>query len=76
MGQRANANMAAARYLVDNMRQLTRRFPNQRRFCLVLLVREPAAFGASRVELVADMTAEASQKPTAQAPPPAPSEEL
>ncbi|MBV1850763.1 hypothetical protein [Catellatospora tritici] len=65
MGQKAYTNLAAARYLATQHRELGRRFPDQRDFCLLLLVREPAVLGSDHVELVADLTAEAATAPVA-----------
>ncbi len=59
MGQKAHTNLAAARYLGANEKQLRESYPDGADFCLVLRVREPEAFGADHIELVADLTQQA-----------------
>ncbi|MDG4824292.1 hypothetical protein O7635_20770 [Asanoa sp. WMMD1127] len=56
VGQTALSNLAAARYLAENHRELQRRYGDQSPFCLALRVREPAAYGPDLVELVGDVT--------------------
>jgi hypothetical protein len=60
IGQTATANLAAARYLAAHHRALRRTYGERDDFCLVLRVPEPDAYGADRVELVGDVTAEAT----------------
>lgn len=58
-GQTARANLAAARLLASQHRSLRKEYGASGRFCLVLKVVEPLAFGADFVEIEADATAEA-----------------
>lgn len=58
-GQTARANLAAARLLASQHRSLRKKFAASGRFCLVLKVVEPLAFGADFVEIETDVTAEA-----------------
>ena len=60
IGQTAVTNLAAARFLGANHRALRRTYGERADFCLVLRVVEPGAYGADRVELEADVTAEAT----------------
>jgi len=55
-GQTAPTNLAAARYLDNRHRALFRQYGDDRPFCLVLRIVEPAVYGADFVELVADVT--------------------
>ena len=55
-GQTALANMAAARYLTSQQRQLHRRYGTDRPFCLVLQVLESDTYGADLVKEIADVT--------------------
>jgi len=66
-GQTARANLAAARLLASRYRSLLKAHGASGRFCLVLKIVEPLAFGPDFVEIVADATAEAFQ---ASPPPP------
>jgi hypothetical protein len=61
-GQTAVTNLAAARYLAAEQRQLLRRYGVDEPFCLVLRVLEPNTYGADLVELVADVTAAAQAR--------------
>lgn len=60
-GQTALANLAATRFLTSRYRSLLRTYGPTGRFCLVLKVIEPLAFGPDFVEIVADATADAFQ---------------
>ena len=60
IGQTAVTNLAAARFLGANHRALRRTYGERADFCLVLRVIEPGAYRADRVELEADVTAEAT----------------
>jgi hypothetical protein len=57
------ASIIAARYLSAEFRALHRRYGPQERFCLVLRIVEPDAYGTDFIELVADVTAEAFDPP-------------
>ncbi|GIF70331.1 hypothetical protein Ais01nite_83660 [Asanoa ishikariensis] len=56
VGQTALSNLAAARYLAGHHRELQRKYGDSDPFCLVLKIRQPGAYGADLVELVADGT--------------------
>jgi hypothetical protein len=74
-GQTAITNHAAARYLASHHRGLLRRYGLQRVFCLLLKVVRSDAYGPDVVELVGDVTAEATSPPpdaSADLPPSAP----
>jgi hypothetical protein len=58
-GQTARTNLAAARYLAARYATLFRRYGAAGRFCLVLRILEPDAYGADLAELVGDLTVEA-----------------
>lgn len=58
-GQTAGTNLAAARLLASRYRDLLRSYGAQGRFCLVLKVVEPRAYGPDLVEIAADATADA-----------------
>ncbi|TCP43455.1 hypothetical protein EV191_12269 [Tamaricihabitans halophyticus] len=58
-GQTAISNHAAARYLCRDYRSLMRRYGTSGRFCLVLKVVNPWAYGERKIELVADVTEDA-----------------
>jgi hypothetical protein len=60
-GLTAGANLAAARYLGQQHRELDRRFGDDRPFALVLRIVEPAAYGTDFTELVADVSEVAFQ---------------
>lgn len=60
IGQTATANLAAARFLAGHHRGLRRTYGTDEDFCVVVRVVEPGAYGADRVELEADVTAEAT----------------
>lgn len=62
-GQTARANLAAARLLASHHRSLRKEYGASGRFCLVLRVVEPVAFGADFVEIEADATTEAFTEP-------------
>ena len=62
-GQTAPTNLAAARYLDRHHRDLFRPFRDDRPFCLVLRIVEPAAYGIDFTELVADVSAAAFRPP-------------
>lgn len=69
-GQTALANLAAARYLTTQQRQLNRRYGANRPFCLVLQIMEPDTYGADLVKEVADVTPTATPpSPTRRLPP-------
>lgn len=63
-GQTARTNAAAARYLVERHRELSRRYGDSARFCFVLRIVDPAAYGNNVVEFVADVTDAAFTAPT------------
>ena len=58
-GQTARSNLAAARFLASRHRTLLKSYGVTGRFCLVLKIVEPLAFGPDFVEIVADATDEA-----------------
>jgi hypothetical protein len=60
-GQTARSNLAAARFLASHHRKLLRSYGVKGRFCLVLKIVEPLAFGPDFVEITGDVTAEAFQ---------------
>jgi hypothetical protein len=60
IGQTATANLAAARFLAGRHRALRRTYGADEDFCVVVRVVEPGAYGADRVELEADVTADAT----------------
>ncbi|MFD8753500.1 hypothetical protein ACFV0O_21365 [Kitasatospora sp. NPDC059577] len=64
-GQTGTANQAGVRYLVSHHRELARRHGRNGTFAMVLRVVNPEAYGPDMVELVADVTAEALQRPGA-----------
>ncbi|MEU9042179.1 MULTISPECIES: hypothetical protein [unclassified Kitasatospora] len=64
-GQTGTANQAGVRYLVAHHRELARKHGRNGTFALVLRVVNPKAYGPDMVELVADVTAEALQRPAA-----------
>ena len=68
-GQTARTNLAAARYLAARHEALFRRYGATGRFCLVLRILEPDAYGADLAELAADLTGRAFPDAAA-APPP------
>ncbi|MEZ0093411.1 hypothetical protein [Streptacidiphilus sp. EB129] len=59
-GQTATANLAAVRYLTRHHRDLIRRYSPEDSFCLLLRVIQPDAYGADVVELLGDVTEQAS----------------
>lgn len=62
-GQTANTNHAAARYLVQQQDRLFAQYGGAARFCLVLRVVDRDAYGSNFVELVADVTGQAFERP-------------
>jgi hypothetical protein len=54
-GQTGVTNRAAARFLIEELPRLARRFGASRSFCLLLRVIEPAIFGYGEVEEIADL---------------------
>jgi hypothetical protein len=72
-GQTATSNLAAVRYLTRHHRELMRRYAPEDTFCLLLRVVQPDAYGADVIELVGDVTAQASapRPDPAEAPDPA-----
>lgn len=58
-GQTARTNRAAARLLVSGYRRLLRSYGRTGRFCLLIRIIDPQAYGPDLVEVVADVTAEA-----------------
>jgi hypothetical protein len=62
-GQTASSNLAAARFLTANYRQLHRQYGATKQFCLVLRIVEPAVYGSEFTEIVADMTSQAFHPP-------------
>jgi hypothetical protein len=58
-GQTAGSNLAAARYLARNHRELYRKYGADKPFALMLCIVEPATYGSDFTELVADVTADA-----------------
>ncbi|MGH3680544.1 MAG: hypothetical protein ACRDT2_09885 [Natronosporangium sp.] len=67
-GQRARTNLAATRLLATRYRQLLRSYGRAGRFCLVLRVLEPDAYGPDFVEIQADASGAAFNQPAAPAP--------
>lgn len=55
-GQTARSNLAATRFLASRHRALVSSYGVQGRFCLVLKIVEPLAFGPDYVEIAADET--------------------
>ena len=72
-GQTATSNQGAVHYLIAHHRELMRRYGPSGTFCLILRVVQPAAYGSDVVELVGDVTAQASAPRPAPAPVPTPS---
>ncbi|GAA3038696.1 hypothetical protein [Kitasatospora sp. NPDC006786] len=64
-GQTGVANQAGVRHLVAHHRELARRYGQDGTFALVLRVVNPEAYGPDMVEVAADVTAEALQRPGA-----------
>jgi hypothetical protein len=62
-GQTARANLAAARYLARNYRDLHGQYGADQPFALMLRLVEPSTYGTDFTELVADVTADAFQSP-------------
>lgn len=62
-GQRAVTNQAAARYLARHHAELARKYGPDGDFCLLLKVINSQAYGPDVVELVADVTREATAAP-------------
>jgi hypothetical protein len=58
-GQTSAANQAAGRYLALHYRDFIRKHGRRGRFCVLLRVLEPQAYGPTVVELVRDVTAAA-----------------
>lgn len=58
-GQTAQTNLAAARLLASQYRKLIRTYGTHGRFCLVLTITEPDAYGPDFVEIAADVTDDA-----------------
>lgn len=59
-GQTATTNLAAVRYLTRHQRELMRRYQQDETFCLLLRVVQPDSYGADVIELVGDVTTQAS----------------
>ncbi|BCJ55124.1 hypothetical protein Asp14428_65990 [Actinoplanes sp. NBRC 14428] len=64
-GLTAGGNLATARLLATRHRELVRKYGTDRPFCLVLRVREPAAYGTDFTEIVADVSDVAFTAPPA-----------
>jgi hypothetical protein len=62
-GQTARTNLAAARFLSSQYRELVRKYGESKGFCLVLRIAEPATYGSDFVEVVADATDDAFRSP-------------
>jgi hypothetical protein len=62
-GQTAQTNLAAARFLAAQHRQLYRRYGASKSFCIVLRILEPSVFGPDFVEIEADVTDAAFRSP-------------
>jgi hypothetical protein len=58
-GQTGITNRAGARFLTAHLAQLRHRFGDDRTFCLILRVIEPATYGYREVEEAADVTVKA-----------------
>jgi hypothetical protein len=71
-GQTARTNLAAARFLAAEHRQLHRRYGAAQPFCLVLRIVEPAVYGSDFVEIAADVSDRAFRPPEPAALPAAP----
>ncbi|HKD97908.1 MAG TPA: hypothetical protein VKB69_09945 [Micromonosporaceae bacterium] len=69
-GQSGVTNRAAARFLVERLTQLRRRYSDDRSFCLLLRVIAPATYGYREIEEVADIT-ELAKAPVTSAEQPA-----
>ncbi|MFJ2776238.1 hypothetical protein [Kitasatospora sp. NPDC087315] len=69
-GQTGIANHAGVRYLMANHRGLARRYGEDGTFALVLRVVDPEAYGPDVVELAADVTAQALERPADPVPAP------
>lgn len=67
-GQRGVTNQAAVRYLARNHARLARKYGVDGTFCLLLKVVNSAAYGPDLVEVVADVTREATVQPAPAAP--------
>ena len=59
-GQTATSNQAAVHYLISHHLELIHSHGQSGTFCLILKVVQPAAYGPDIVELVGDVTAQAS----------------
>lgn len=68
VGQTARSNLAAARLLAERYVQLSRDYPADRNFLLLLRLREPAAFGTDRIEIARDLTLAAQTPRTVEEP--------
>ncbi|MEU9078246.1 hypothetical protein ACFYUY_17075 [Kitasatospora sp. NPDC004745] len=64
-GQTGTANQAGVRYLVAHHRELARKYGRNGSFAIVLRALNPEAYGPDMVEVAADVTAEALQRPAA-----------
>ncbi len=62
-GQTARTNLAAARFLATEYRQLYRRYGASKRFCLLLRIVDPTVYGSDFTEIAADVTEAAFQPP-------------
>jgi hypothetical protein len=71
-GQTATANLAAVRYLTRHHRELMRAHDPEETFCLLLRVVQADSYGADVIELVGDVTAQASAPRPSSAPAPVP----
>ncbi|BBB00951.1 putative secreted protein [Actinacidiphila reveromycinica] len=67
-GQRGIANQAATRYLARHHARLIRKYGQDPTFCLLLRVVNSQAYGSDVVELVADVTKQATTAPKTPAP--------
>ena len=71
-GQTATSNQAATHYLISRHPQLAKTYGRSGTFCLILRVVQPGAYGPDVVELVGDVTAQASAPRPAPDPAPVP----
>ncbi len=59
LGQRAYTNLAAARYLSSRHRDLRRKYGVSGRFCIVLEIAQPEAYGSDLMRVAAEVTDDA-----------------
>ncbi|MEV4636877.1 hypothetical protein AB0J80_05930 [Actinoplanes sp. NPDC049548] len=64
-GLSSDGNLAAARHLANQHRDLQRTYGDEQPFCLVLRVREPEAYGTDFTEVAADVSDVAFTAPAA-----------